>query len=79
MNYVSIKTSKLRPNLNNLAAIDVEDIEYTQTGKSSTYRIYFYTGSGERYMWEFSTKEERDRAYSNLPHIFVDDTKTKQV
>ena len=77
MNYKSIGTSSLRPNLENFVASDIKDITYPAgpENSKSKYLICFFTGAGERYDWEFTTKTERDDAYSLLPHTPLKETK----
>lgn len=77
MNYVSIKTNAMRPNLSNMASCDIKDVKFPTGPEShkSRYYIYFFTGAGERYEWEFETEEARNEAYANLPHTPIDRTK----
>jgi hypothetical protein len=76
MLYVSVKGKSMVPNLSNMAAYDVADVLFPPgEEKKNRYHIYFYTGAGERYDWEFETAQERDIAYNNLPHTPIGEKK----
>ena len=77
MNYKSIETSSLRPNIEKFVASDIKDVTYPAGPESSKskYLICFFTGAGERFDWEFTTRTARDEAYALLPHTPLNRTK----